>query len=475
MKVKEYRKITQEIFRLIEEGVHVINADETTVIYNEAMAHQEKMNRKDVLNKPFREVFKTFDEEHSTMLSALYKGKITTNKPQRYRNKYGKEISTVNSSYPIIENGKIIGAVEITKNITDIEKMSEKIMKLQAEPEDPEKAKEKKIRKYNFENIIGQNANFVEIVNAARKAAQSDHAVFLSGETGTGKELIAQSIHFDSARKSMPFLAQNCAALPENLLEGILFGTVKGGFTGALDRAGLFEQANGGTLLLDELSAMPYALQGKLLRVLQEEYIRRVGGSKDIPIDVRIIATINEPAEELIEKGKLRKDLYYRLHILPIDLPPLRERRDDILLLAEKFLDKHNRKSGKELWMISDEAKKRLYEYDYPGNIRELENIIMSAVSMSDSEHILTEEHLSIPRPQRPVYGDYARALELGIDRYLEEMETRLILTALEENHGNISRAAAQLGIKRQGLQYKMKQMSCEIPAEKTEQTVTKK
>lgn len=461
MKVKEYKRITQEIFRLLEEGVHVIDENEMTVIYNEAMAHQEKMDRREVLNKPFREVFQTIDDEHSTMLSALHGGKVTAEKLQSYRNKDGKLITTINSTYPIRESGRIIGAVEITKNVTAIQKMSEKMMKLQKESENPAVAKEKKIRKYNFGNIIGRNVQFLEVLKIAKKAAQNDHAVLLSGETGTGKELLAQSIHFDSARRDQPFLAQNCAALPESLLEGLLFGTVKGGFTDALDRAGLFEQAEGGTLLLDEISAMPYSLQGKLLRVLQEDYIRRVGGTKDIPIDVRIIATINEPAEELIASGKLRKDLYYRLNILPIEVPPLRERRDDILLLAEKFLDKHNRKSGKELWMFSEDAKKKLLDYDYPGNIRELENIIMSAVSLADNEHVLSAEHLTGFRAGGRRSGaqiDYAQVVGVGLDRYLGEIENRLIDTAMAENHGNISRAAEKLGIKRQSLQYKLRQ-----------------
>ncbi len=460
MKQKEYRRITQEIFRLIEEGVHVIDANEMTVIYNDSMAHQEKMDRKDVLAKPFREVFKKIDEEQSTMLSALLRGKATISKPQRYLNQEGKEVTTINSTYPIMEDGKIIAAVEITKNITDIKIMSEKIMKIQPEPEILEKTKEIKIRKYNFDTIIGQNAKFKEIIASAKRAAKSDHSVLLSGETGTGKELIAQSVHYSSDRKNMPFLAQNCAALPESLLEGILFGTAKGGFTGALDRAGFFEQANGGTLLLDELSAMPYSLQGKLLRVLQEDYIRRVGGSRDIPVDVRIIATINEAAEELIAAGKLRKDLYYRLNILPIEMPPLRERPDDILLLAEFFLEKYAKRDGKAFEVLSPEAKNKLREYDYPGNIRELENIMMSAVSMADSERVLTEAHLPILKAKAVPSGDYQKATELGLDGYLEEIENRLILAAMEENQGNVSRAAARLGIKRQSLQYKLRQLA---------------
>ena len=195
-------------------------------------------------------------------------------------------------------------------------------------------------------------------------AAKNNASVFIYGETGTGKELFAQSIHYGGSRAGKPFLAQNCAALPESLLEGILFGTAKGGFTGAVDRAGLFEQANGGTLLLDEISAMPYELQSKLLRVLQEDYIRRVGGTKDIPIDVRIIATVNEPAEKLIEEGKLRKDLYYRLNVVGLIIPDLSSRKDDIPVLVERFLEKHDKVFGKELWMVSDRAMKKLMEYN---------------------------------------------------------------------------------------------------------------
>jgi arginine utilization regulatory protein len=226
-----------------------------------------------------------------------------------------------------------------------------------------------------------------------------------------------------------------------------------------MDRAGLFEQADGGSLLLDEVSAMPYGLQGKLLRVLQEDYLRRVGGTRDIPLNVRIIATINEPAEKLIEKGLLRKDLYYRLAIITINIPPLRERRDDILLLAEKFMEKHNKRFGKELWMISEPAKKKLLDHDYPGNVRELENIIIEAVSMADNEHVLTAEHLNIEKNVSSSFVEYGKAVELGLPEYLLQIEDRLIQQALFSNGNNISRAAKQLGIKRQTLQHKLKKM----------------
>ncbi len=457
IKGKDYKWITEEVFRIMEEGLHVVDAEGRTIIYNEAMAHMEKMNRSEVLRKPFREVFSHIEESRSTMLQALRYGKITSNVQQTYRNIDGEEITTINSTYPLILDGQIMGAVEIARNITEVQKLSNTIMEFQEEVPEPAGGKTKKIKAYSFDMIIGESKGFVGVVNRAKKAAQSDASVLIRGDTGTGKELFAQGIHYHSDRRGKPLLAQNCAALPESLLEGILFGTAKGGFTGAMDRAGLFEQADGGTLLLDEVSAMPYELQGKLLRVLQEDYLRRVGGTKDIPLNVRIIATINESAEKLIEEGKLRKDLYYRLAIIRINLPPLRERRDDILLLAEKFMDKHNKRFGKELWMISDSAKKKLLSYDYPGNVRELENIIMEGVSMADDEHVLTAEHLSIDKGYDTSAVEYGKAVEAGLPEYLEQIESRLIQQAILSNGNNISRAAKELGLKRQTLQHKLR------------------
>ena len=203
---------------------------------------------------------------------------------------------------------------------------------------------------------------------------------------------------------------------------------------------------------------MPYELQSKLLRVLQENYVRRVGGNKDIPINVRIIATVNEPPEELIEQGKLRKDLYYRLNVINLSIPSLRERLDDIQLLAERFLEKFNKRFGKELWMVSDGALKRLKNYDYPGNVRELENIIEQSVSMADKEHVLTEKILSMPQNSKIArHPQVGYEHDMPLDEYLAAVEERIINEALVACDGNISRAANTLQIKRQTLQHKLK------------------
>ncbi|NCB42100.1 MAG: PAS domain-containing protein [Clostridia bacterium] len=458
MKNKEYKMVLQNILQLLDEGVHVVDAEGNSVIYNKAMAQLEKMERNDVLRKPFAEIFKNLKEEDSTLLQALQHQKSTWKQEQTYLNKDGREITTVNITVPVMDGEKVVAAVEIAKNITDIQRMTDTILDLRKEIDDPKKSKSKRIKKYNFSNLFGENKEFINTIGLAKKAAKSTASCIIYGETGTGKELIAQSIHFDSERRDKVFLAQNCAAVPGSLLEGILFGTSKGGFTGAVDRAGLFEQADEGTLLLDEINSMPHELQGKLLRVLQENYIRRVGGTKDIPVDVRIIATINEPAEELLSSGRLRRDLFYRIAVIQLYIPPLRERKDDIVILAEKFIDKYNKKYDKQVWLLSDAAKQKLLLYDYPGNVRELENIIMAAMAMMDpQEHVLHDSDLIINRRKALPAQDVFTLGKGGLDEYLEKIEKEMIENALVTSGGNISHAAENLKVKRQTLQHKIK------------------
>lgn len=458
MRAEYYKKIIYELINLIDEGVYIVDQEGKGIFYNHTMADLEKVNVEDVLGKTFHEAFPDFNLDESTLFKALKKKISTVRQEQTYKNLYGKEITTINSTIPVIVGGETVAAIELAKDITDIRQMSDKLMELGGGGQPEREERQAAIRRYSFEDIWGQNPGFVEVVDRAKRAASVDASVLIYGETGTGKELFAQSIHYGGDRRNKPFLAQNCAAIPEPLLEGMLFGTAKGGFTGAVDRAGLFEQANGGTLLLDEISAMPYDLQSKLLRVLQENYIRRIGGTKDIPVDVRIIATVNESPEDLMAHGKLRKDLYYRLNIVNISIPPLRERPGDVTVLAERFLEKHNKRFNKELWMISDAAAKRLRSYEYPGNVRELENIIEQAVAMADREHVLSEKLLNMPgtakksRQSAPKYD-----AQIPLDQYLDAIERQVIKEAMINANGNISKAAETLQIKRQTLQHKLK------------------
>ncbi|MDO4176175.1 MAG: sigma 54-interacting transcriptional regulator [Bacillota bacterium] len=461
MNAKEYQAILQMAAEVLGGAMHVVNAEGITILYNEEMAKLEKINVSDVLGKPFRETFSFIPEEESTLYQALKHRKSIIQQQQTYLNVYGKEITTVNSTVPIIVDDKVVAAMEVARDITDIKNMSNQLLDLQdsVNAKADGKAGKKGISKYRFEDLIGESKAFEEVVARAMKVSRNDVSVLIYGETGVGKELFAQSIHYDGLRKEKPFLAQNCAAIPESLLEGMLFGTAKGGFTGAEDRVGLFEQANGGTLLLDEVSAMPIGLQGKLLRVLQEEYIRRVGGTKDIPVDVRIIATINEPAEKLVEEGRLRKDLYFRLGIVNMSIPPLRERKEDIPILVSEFLKKYNEKFGKEIWMVSDGAREKLYDYDYPGNVRELENIIMAAVSMADDEHVLNEGDIEMGseyKGKASSFRDFATNSNT-LSEYLEGIEETVIRQHLLANDGNVSKTAKELGMLRQNLQHKIK------------------
>jgi len=455
----KWQEILYALTQELDYGVHVVLSDNTTILYNEAMMELEEQSQGDVIGKDFRKVFSNIPEDESTLLRALRYGKATIDREQRYPNKYGKIIHTVNSTVPVFgDKNEIVAAIEISKDVTNIMELSDSLIVLRGESNLKVEVPRDFIKKYTFRDLVGQNHAFKEMIDLAKKAAMSNTSVFIYGETGTGKELMAQSIHYRSPRKDKPFLAQNCAALPESLLEGILFGTVHGGFTGAVDREGLFEQASGGTLLLDEISSMPYALQGKLLRVLQEDYIRRVGGTRDIPIDVRILATVNVDPETLLAEGRLRKDLYYRLNIVNIRMPSLRERKDDMALLIEHFLEKHNARFDKEVWGVSDKGMETLESYSYPGNVRELENILMAAVSLTNGEHEITEKLLRVPQE----VGTFRASSSIGeidgpIDEYLRELEKTLIRKALDKNNGNISQGAKALGIKRQTLQHKMK------------------
>ncbi len=451
MENKEIEAILMELTELLSDGVHIVDMDGVSLVYNSAMEEIEELSRKEVLGKPFSETFGNISAEDSTLRRALANEEKSIKFRQTYETEKGKEITTENTTVPVIVQGKVIAAIEVAKDLSSIKRVTDKMLEYKnAKP---------KIKSYSFDNFVGESAKFLAVVEKAKLAASTKTAVFIYGETGTGKELFSQSIHYSGERKDKPFVAQNCAAIPDSLFEGILFGTAKGGFTGAVDRAGLFEQANGGTLLLDEVSAMPYDLQSKLLRVLQEGYVRRVGGSKDIPVDVKIIATVNEDPIRLIEEGALRKDLYYRLNIISLVIPPLNERREDIPILVEHFIEKHNKELGRRVEGVSGEAMEKLMAHNFSGNVRELENMIMAAVALSNNEKILSSDHLyvdevsSVPEKAEVSFDPEKE----NLSDFLEGIEKDIIEKAMAENGGNVTRVAKKIGMKRQTLQHKLK------------------
>ncbi|MEJ2633930.1 MAG: sigma-54 dependent transcriptional regulator [Calditrichia bacterium] len=319
-------------------------------------------------------------------------------------------------------------------------------------------------KQYEFENIVGQSRAMQEVFQFVRKVIPIDTTILLLGETGTGKELIARAIHYNGPRKNKLFVAQNCAALPDTLLESELFGHVKGAFTGATqDKKGLFELADEGTIFLDEIGDTSPALQQRLLRVLQEGEIRPVGSEKSIYVDVRIISATNQNLEQAIRTGRFREDLYYRLNVFPIRIPPLRERREDIPLLAEHFVIKYSRKSGKKIAGITTEALKILMAGSYPGNVRELENEIERAVALAESGSPITADLLSPRLKGGQTFLPDLLQEDNSLKEITESIEKYYITEKLKQHKGNITHTAEDLGLSRVGLQKKIQRYGLEV------------
>ncbi|KMP33594.1 ATPase AAA [Bacillus cereus] len=455
----EMNMLYETLLNELDIGIHIINEESKTIIYNRKMMEIESMERSDVLYKSPLEVFAFEENKNSTLIEALKLGKTNKNIKQTYFNNKGQEITTINNTFPIIENGKIKGAIEISTEISH----SKQTMKT---------SPARKINnKFTFDHIIGDSSAIQSVITEAKRVIRTSSSILLVGETGTGKELFAQSIHNESQRSGKPFISQNCAAIPDTLMESLLFGTNRGAFTGAIDKAGLFEEANGGTLLLDEINSLSPALQAKLLRAIQEKTIRRVGGTQEKEIDVRIIATINEDPLEAITHNRLREDLYYRLSVVTLCLPPLRERKEDIPDLVQHFIEKYNIQFGLSVTDIDVHVREFLYAYDWPGNVRELEHIIEGSMNLVEDENIITAFHLPTRFRERikkkfnlqPSLTNNDTDAPKTLKHTIEEMEKNYINQILKEYHGNISQAAKFLGLSRQNLQYRIKKLHLHI------------
>jgi two-component system response regulator PilR (NtrC family) len=315
-----------------------------------------------------------------------------------------------------------------------------------------------------FCGMIGTSREMQKIFATIKKVADTPANILILGESGTGKELVARAIHENSSRCKMPFMPINSGGIPENLLESELFGYMKGSFTGAYaDRPGLFEMAKGGTIFLDEIGELPPVLQVKVLRVVQEKTFRRIGGAEDIKVDVRIISATNQNLSESVKKGDFREDLYFRLNVIPIHMPPLRERKEDIPLLTKHFIEKYAREFGKEVRMISVYSMELLMEYAFPGNIRELENIIERAVAMETS-NIILPENLVISANAATVPNFDIEIMDKGIDlnAEMEKIERRIIEKALLKVKGSKTKAAELLHVTFDSLRYRIEKLGVE-------------
>ncbi|MCZ8515088.1 sigma 54-interacting transcriptional regulator [Paenibacillus filicis] len=464
-------KYFEKMLNMIDVGVHLIDNKGITVFYNDKMAETDGFHREQVLGKNVFDLFPSLTNETSTFVKVLQTGKEIREKIQTYVNVEGKRITTINSTYPLLEDGEIIGALEVAKDITSIVHLHDQILDLRHQIyESP--AKDKKNASsapYHFSDLIGKSELFLNAVSFAKKASRTSSPVLICGPTGTGKELFAQSIHNAGARRNRPFIAQNCAAVPNELMEGIMFGTARGAFTGAIDRAGLFEQANGGTLFLDELNSLDLLLQAKLLRVLQDGMVRRIGGTQEQQVDVRILTAMNIDPKEALEKGLLRNDLYYRLSVVNLYLPPLAQRKEDIPLLTQHFIEKFNAMFGMKITVIAPAAMNRLIDYHWPGNIRELSHAIESTYNMMELECETIEEHhlpaslmenkMKAAAPvllSRPWSDKTANDSAGRLTDRVKQIEKEAIAEALKQHQYNITLTAQALGIKRQALQYKL-------------------
>ncbi len=455
----EMNMLYETLLNELDIGIHIINEESKTIIYNRKMMEIESMEHSDVLYKSPLEVFAFEENKNSTLIEALKLGKTNKNIKQTYFNNKGQEITTLNNTFPIIENGKIKGAIEISTEISHFK---------QTMKTNPSR---KQNNKFTFDHIIGDSNAIQSVITEAKRVIRTSSSILLVGETGTGKELFAQSIHNESQRSTKPFISQNCAAIPDTLMESLLFGTNRGAFTGAIDKAGLFEEANGGTLLLDEINSLSPALQAKLLRAIQEKTIRRIGGTQEKEIDVRIIATINEDPLDAITHNRLREDLYYRLSVVTLCLPPLRERKEDIPDLVQHFIEKYNIQFGLGVTDLDVHVREFLYAYDWPGNVRELEHIIEGSMNLVEDENIITAFHLPT-RFREQIKKEFNMQPSLTnneddapktLKHTIETMEKNYINQILTEYQGNISQAAKFLGLSRQNLQYRIKKLHLHI------------
>jgi len=405
-----------------------------------------------------------------------------------------REVYQICNTIPIRFPDNSWGAFSIQKDVTKLKETIEKNIELQKQLfgylEDAPEKSGKEGRLYAFSDIIGDHPLLLECKNLAYNAAQSDSPIFLCGLTGTGKELFAQSIHAASKRRDKTFLAINCAAIPETLLEGLLFGTAKGVYTGATERKGLFEQASGGTLFLDEINSMPLASQAKLLRVLEEKHVTPLGSDHSVKIDTRIISSCNVYPSDAMKKQQIREDLFYRLAVINILIPSLQERKSDIFLLAHHFISRYNAKYHRQILAMEDDVTTFFLNYAWPGNVRQLKYCIECAMNLvNEDEMTIKTKHLpfyllesqgtpplyqdyynlplkSIPAPpaqqersspQQPADEQAEESEDSNILSSIRRREKETIIQTLMKNQGRISQSARDLGVSRQTLVYRMK------------------
>ncbi|MEA1959913.1 MAG: sigma 54-interacting transcriptional regulator [Bacillota bacterium] len=434
------------------DGALIIDEQGIIRVFTDYYARETGFCKEEVLGKRVDEIFPT-----TRMLEVLNSGKPIIADVWEL----GGKMQIV-SRVPIISQGKIIGAAgfNIFRYMDDARGFADRISKMFAELEyHKEQVKRLSAAKYSMASIIGTSDGIMESKERVLRVASSSIPVTIYGETGTGKELFAHAVHQESTRKEYPFIRVNCAAIPDNLVESELFGYEDGAFTGARKngKPGKFELAHRGSILLDEVSDLPYASQARLLRVLQEKEVERVGGTRTIPLDVRIISSTNLPLQQLVAEKRFRKDLYFRLDVFPIIIPPLRMRLTDIPLLCDHFIQIYNQEGG-GVEGIDSKALELLKTYHWPGNVRELQTVIERAC-ISAGRDVIRPEHLLRFSGREQIVDNHYNNKSFDIQAAKQETEMEMIKRALEQSGGNKSAAAKSLGISRSTLYDKLKQL----------------
>lgn len=457
----------KKILASINDGIIMSDSDGKIILYNEAQEKLEELSADSIVGKYLWEAYNYKAVEMSEHQKVYKTGVPIVNKYRAHAYSDGVPKYLSYSTYPIEKDGEIIAVYSVSENETMLKALLSETMELKRKLLSKAKSKEPQKNNgttYGFSDIVGDSEEVQRVIKEAQTIALLESNVLIVGETGTGKEVFAQSIHNLGKNSEEPFVAINCAAIPENLLESILFGTTKGSYTGAVDQVGLFKEAKGGTLFLDELNSMPITMQTKLLRVLQERRVRRVGGLATEPIYCRVICAVNEDPQEIVKQGKLRQDLFFRIASFCLYIPPLRERAQDILSLSSYFINKFNRILSKRVKSFSRELKEVMLSYSWPGNVRELENAIENLmIRVGEKEKELRIEHL----PQyikTTIIGENAsriiRKQESSLPETLRDIEKRIIIESLDKNEWNISKTSRDLGIIRQSLLYRMKKLN---------------
>lgn len=448
-------------------GVQIYDKNTHAVYFNQAS--REISHIPSGVNITGRHLLDMYDLEEtvSTTMTALRTQSPVIDRVDQFSVDNGTFIASANTSYPIFQNGQLSGAVTFEHTEETIQKYYQSIQDTrQALKHFSGNAAPVRFSGYTFENVIGGSEKLRSAAELAQRVAPQNSPVMLVGETGTGKEIFAQSIHRSSPRAGKKFVAINCAAIPETLIESLLFGTAKGSFTGSEDKAGYFEEASGGTLFLDELNSMSLVMQSKLLRVLQERTFRRVGGKKDLELDVRIISSCNEDPFQTVEENKFRRDLFYRLSSVIIELPPLREHLEDLEQLTWYHLEQTAFQYVHRITRIQPQVYQLLRAYRWPGNVRELFHVLDYAQNVADSD-VMTVEHLpaylrknQAPAPRQSVSPAVSPSIDFShtsLQALMDDYEKEVITQALDRCGYNISQTAQALGILRQSLQYRIR------------------